>query len=214
MASSVAHDFNSVLTTIALISSSLTRHKEPAVAEQARTIAEAVVVGSHLVEHLSTMGRAGTLGETTADVAACVETLRRLMEPLVRDRASLVVSVSTPAPRVSIPALQLIQILMNLCLNAADAMSEMGTIEIQVRASTPDEAAESMAVIEVKDDGSGISAEIERDIFNPYFTTKEQGTGLGLAIVRDIVAEHGGRVVLHTRPGAGSTFLVMLPLAR
>jgi signal transduction histidine kinase len=211
LAGTVAHDFNSVLTAITLISSGLERHEDAGVAEQARTLSEAVDLGARLVEQLAGVGQASATTQDTADVEACLDTVRRLVEPLVRDRATIGVSVSLPGVVAALPAMQFIQVLMNLYLNAAEAMERPGTIEVTVRAPKSGEAPDTMVVIEVRDDGPGIPAEIRDDVFNPYFTTKESGTGLGLATVHDIVTVYGGSVVVTCESDEGTTFRVLLP---
>jgi signal transduction histidine kinase len=98
-------------------------------------------------------------------------------------------------------------VLINLVVNALDAMPESGTLSVQVSAERP------VVAIEIGDSGAGIDPRILPEIFDPFFTTKEAGTGLGLSIVRKIVDQHGGRIELDSRPGRGTRVRVELPVA-
>lgn len=213
LAGSVAHDFNSVLTAIALVGSGLARSKAPEVAGQAETLADAVQLGTRLVQQLGGVGELSAEDQPIADVRRCLEKLQRVIEPVVRNRAALEVSVDMTEPRAALPSLQLIQLLMNLCLNAADAMDQPGTISVRVRVPKSEEGPSTNLVLEVSDTGRGIPPEIRENIFNPYFTTKPTGTGLGLATVHSIVTDHGGRILVDSQPGRGTVFRVILPRA-
>ena len=111
---------------------------------------------------------------------------------------------------------QLKQVLINLITNAAESIDHDGTITLRARLDTRQlHARETEAVIiEVQDTGSGIPAEIQERLFDPFFSTKETGTGLGLSIVTQIVDKHGGNLEVQTQPGEGSTFGVVLPVCK
>ncbi len=100
---------------------------------------------------------------------------------------------------------QLVQVFLNLVLNAVDATTKGGRIELRA-----EQAAGEVAVT-VRDDGAGIGPENAARVFQPYFTTKKDGTGLGLFVSRKLIAEHGGRIDFESRPGEGTTFRVSLP---
>jgi signal transduction histidine kinase len=102
---------------------------------------------------------------------------------------------------------QLVQVFLNLILNAVDATARGGRIEVRA------DPAGGAVRVTVRDDGGGIAAEHQARLFQPYFTTKKHGTGLGLFVSRQLVAEHGGRVAFTSAPGAGTTFEVWLPVA-
>src|SRR5581483_6838433 len=102
---------------------------------------------------------------------------------------------------------QLVQVFLNLVLNAVDATGKGGRIELRA-----ERAGEGVAVT-VRDDGAGIAAEHAARLFQPYFTTKKNGTGLGLFVSRKLIADHGGRIEFESRPGCGTTFHVWLPAA-
>jgi signal transduction histidine kinase len=102
---------------------------------------------------------------------------------------------------------QLVQVFLNLVLNAVDATARGGVIELRA------EGAGGAVVVTVRDDGAGIGPEQAARVFQPYFTTKKNGTGLGLFVSRKLIAEHGGRMEFESRPGEGTTFRVDLPAA-
>jgi signal transduction histidine kinase len=111
-----------------------------------------------------------------------------------------------------------VQLFTNLLINAYEAMEGRGRVAISARPVRVDDtmAGESggreAVLVEVADDGPGVSAEVADKIFDPFFTTKAQGSGLGLAIVRKIVDAHDGRIDLRTAPGRGTAILVTLPV--
>jgi two-component system, cell cycle sensor histidine kinase and response regulator CckA len=113
---------------------------------------------------------------------------------------------------------QLQQVLMNLCLNARDAMPEGGQLLVQTEAvAWPSNGGRGRASrwvrLSVHDDGQGMSDDVKARVFDPFFSTKERGTGLGLAVVHQIVESYGGRVEVSSQPGRGARFDVWLPLA-
>lgn len=116
--------------------------------------------------------------------------------------------------RLSVDSALMEDAILNLAINAIEAMDEGGTILVKVRrAESPDQENQDHAVIEVADTGSGIKEEDLQRIFNPFFTTTAGGTGLGLPAVRRIVRIHGGSIEVDSRVGKGSTFTILLPLA-
>jgi signal transduction histidine kinase len=104
---------------------------------------------------------------------------------------------------------QIQQVLMNLCLNARDAMSQGGLLGILTKRETVEN--QQLACLVVEDSGSGMTVEVRERIFEPFFSTKEGGTGLGLAVVQQIVESYGGRIEVISQPGAGSRFEVCWP---
>src|SRR5207249_11576008 len=102
---------------------------------------------------------------------------------------------------------QLVQVFVNLVLNAIDATARGGRIELSAR------AAGDCLEVAVRDEGAGIAPEVRGRVFQPYFTTKKDGTGLGLFVTRKLVADHGGSVDYTSQPGSGTTFVVRLPVA-
>ncbi|MCJ8501815.1 sensor histidine kinase [Desulfatitalea alkaliphila] len=116
-----------------------------------------------------------------------------------------------PLPEVSADPEQLKEVLVNLIINACEAMENGGRIDIQ-EAVDADDPAGPMALLHVRDDGPGIPERLREKVFQPFFTTKEEGTGLGLSIVARIVHEHGGRIQIDPAKGMGTTFIIALPI--
>jgi signal transduction histidine kinase len=118
------------------------------------------------------------------------------------------IDVDVPDNLPALPGVrdQLVQVFLNLVLNAIDATPKGGHVELHAR------RAENWLEIAVRDDGHGIAAEHAGRIFQPYFTTKKHGTGLGLFVTRKLLANHGGRAEFESRPGEGTVFRVFLPI--
>jgi two-component system sensor histidine kinase HydH len=142
------------------------------------------------------------------------------MQALIEDSLKLVerqaseknIKIETRFPSqmdpVSVDPDRINQVLLNLYLNAIDSMDEGGRLAIRI----PNSEQKHNTEIKIMDDGTGISQEDLAHIFDPYFTTKATGTGLGLAIVHNIVDAHGGKVMVESHPGRGTTFTIRLPL--
>jgi two-component system NtrC family sensor kinase len=113
-------------------------------------------------------------------------------------------------PRVRCHAGQLNQVFMNLLINACDAMGDKGRIRVRTRALDPQRVR-----LEFEDEGPGIPPEMRDRVFEPFFTTKPvgQGTGLGLSLSHGIIERHGGRIWVESEPGAGTRFVIELPVA-
>jgi signal transduction histidine kinase len=138
------------------------------------------------------------VGRLVADV------LEFQAESLTRKRISLSIDVQPSCAAVGDQE-KLRQVLINLVVNALDAMPDAGSLSVRVARESP------MIVVEISDTGPGIDPTILPEIFDPFFTTKEAGTGLGLSIVRKIVDQHGGRVELDSVPGRGTRVRLELP---
>jgi signal transduction histidine kinase len=120
--------------------------------------------------------------------------------------------VRAEAPVVLADPTQIERILLNLGVNAGEASGDHGRIDIRVREAEPSEArGRGWLVLEVSDQGMGLSEDVKAHLFEPYFTTKSQGTGLGLASVYGIVRQLKGRIVADSVYGRGTTFSVLLP---
>ena len=132
-----------------------------------------------------------------------------ILVTLLRDAATIEVDLDAlPADvTVAMPAGHVEQLVLNLCLNAKDALPAHGAIRLAAR------AAGAAVVVTVADDGAGMTPEVVARIWEPYFTTKATGTGLGLATVKAIVDEAGAEVAVASAPGHGTTFTVTIPVA-
>ncbi len=213
LASGVAHDLNNMLTPISLGVEMLRLGLEPEQLEGVLTMIEnSVKRGSALVKQVLTFGREG--GEQSL-----IQPKHVLNEVLglIRETFPKTISLDSPAPRalrtLNVGATQLSQILLNLCVNARDAMPGGG--RLTVRAENRTENGVDSVVFIVADTGEGIPDDVLARVFDPFFTTKEagKGTGLGLATVRGIVEKEGGTIRLETEVGKGTTFYVALPAA-
>jgi signal transduction histidine kinase len=140
------------------------------------------------------------------DLNAQVEAALRIANGSLRHRAQVVTQLGRLPPAIGKPQ-QIAQVLVNLLVNAAQAIPQWGTVTVSTR-THPDEF-----LVEVRDTGVGMDAETLRRLFTPFFTTKPvgEGTGLGLAVANGIVRSHGGRITVRSTPGAGSVFSVHLP---
>ena len=227
LAGGVAHDFNTLLGVILGNAGMLSRRLGRD--EEARSLLDAITEASAqaaaLTRQLLAFSRAGPRGGDVHDVNRLIEELTRLLGRVIGEDVELVTELARDVGGVQLDRVYLEQVVMNLVVNARDAMPEGGRLVIRTRRLEVDAAlaAElgglapgSFVVIEVSDAGVGMSEETVARIFEPYFTTKEpsSGTGLGLSTVYGIVKSAGGGVLVRTRLGEGSTFTVHLPAAR
>jgi two-component system cell cycle sensor histidine kinase/response regulator CckA len=209
MAAGVAHDFNNVLSGIALaihVLDSALPADSPA-HEAATDVQELVSRGSRLVKQLLTFARQGAYGGVPVEVSGWMrEMLPRIGRSLGPD-VTLKTDIACGTAHVALDAAVLEQILVNLTLNARDAMPGGGQLEIRCWRN------DDRLRISVGDNGLGMDATTRQQIFEPFFTTKrETGTGLGLAIVFGAVRSAGGAISVETEPGRGSTFTLDLPI--
>ncbi|MFO0684811.1 MAG: ATP-binding protein [Sandaracinus sp.] len=223
LAGGVAHDFNNLLT---IIGSGLELVEDvgagdPEVAAALTDAQQARQRASELTRGLLALGRKQTLDRTPTDVVAVIDVVERMVARLGGAKVRLVRRVEPGVGRVLADRGQLEQVLLNLAINACDAMADGGTLTTSVELDLLDAArADALRLppgtyvrVSVTDTGSGIDAATRASIFEPFFTTKPagKGTGLGLAIAHGIVTQHGGAIEVESEPGRGSTFSVLLP---
>lgn len=219
LAGGTVHDFNNLLTVI-MGRASLALAELPAehaAHAELERIQELGEQAGHLVGQLLTFSKQQRVQRKPVDLnTLAVHTLKLLAGVLPRNIDPR--SVLTDDTHVLADEQQLRQALMNLCLNARDAMPQGGTMTVKVdRASSPSAAATPAGLwgrISVQDSGHGMNAEVRARLFEPFFTTKEHGTGLGLSVVKQIVDSHSGRIFVHSQPDAGTTVEIWLPLPR
>ncbi|PWG61407.1 PAS domain S-box protein [Sediminicurvatus halobius] len=209
----VAHDFNNLLTVI-LANAELLLDTIPPGSEgreSAEVITRAAERGGDLIQRLLTFARRQPLDPRAVDLNPLLEGLHGLLRRTLAANIALRL-VPAPQPAVAwVDPHQLEAALLNICLNARDAMAEGGELLIEVQ---PDDGEGMLSVI-VKDTGTGIDpADLER-VFDPFFTTKAkgQGTGLGLSMVYGFVIQSGGRVSIDSRPEEGTCVTLTLPSA-
>jgi signal transduction histidine kinase len=223
LAGGVAHDMNNVLMAIGGLAEVLRADLPPGPQrEDASSILDASRRGASLTRNLLGFSRKGRYRSQPTDLAALVrQTAQLLSRTLPKD---LVLVMDLPGAPVLVKGdeSQLSHALLNVCLNAADAMPGGGRITISVRACDVDDstgrrldlAPGRQAVLEVRDEGPGMSEEVRQRAFEPFFTTKPvgKGTGLGLSMVYGTVTGHGGAVTIESVAGEGTCVSMLLPL--
>jgi two-component system cell cycle sensor histidine kinase/response regulator CckA len=226
LARGVAHDFNNVLAAIIGSSDLLSMRLKaghPA-REEADEIRKAAERGAALTHQLLAFSRSQALEAKLLDLRAVVLGLESMMQRLAGNRVVVAISGAGGPALVQIEPGQFEQLLINLVVNARDAMPEGGTVHVRVEPihldprgvlRYPGIADGAFVRLAVSDTGCGIHPDMQPHVFEPFFTTKgpSKGTGLGLSIVYGIAKEAGGTVSFFTAPNQGTTFEVLLPLA-
>ena len=221
LAGGVAHDFNNLLTVIDGYAVLLLADAGETASRDLTMIRDAAARAGALTRQLLAFSRTQAARPCALDVVGLVANVEGMLRRLIREDIHLVVTApAAPAPVFVDPG-QLEQVLLNLAVNARDAMPSGGTLTISTgRVELGSEAANRLGaqpgpyiMITVADTGCGMSAEVSVRAFEPFFTTKEQGkgSGLGLSTVYGIVSQAGGHIQVWSKPGAGSTFSVYLP---
>jgi signal transduction histidine kinase len=208
LAGGVAHDFNNLLMAVGGYSEALARHDDPRVRDIARSLLGLRRQAAGLTEHLVAFARKGMTQPRTLELSRVVLESPRLIEPLIGESVALQVDAPEPAFIYADPA-QIEQVLLNLALNARDAMPSGGSLTIRCRPL----AGAGRVELTVADTGHGMDEATRRSAFEPFFTTKPRtrGTGLGLALVHGIVEASGGSIRLESSPGLGAQFTLSWP---
>ena len=223
LAGGIAHDLNNVLTPLLMGSKLLASGRAPANPQGLlETMVASAGRGANLIKQLLAFagGIQGQRGPVRMDLLmaeAC-----GLLEHTLPKSIQIQTTVDPHGPLVIGDATELSQVLMNLCINARDAMPDGGTLgieatSIRLNGNTsemhPDAHPGLYVLVKVTDTGTGMSSEVLDRIFDPFFTTKElgKGTGLGLATSQGIVKSHGGFIIVYSEPGNGSKFSIFLP---
>ena len=211
LAGGVAHDFNNLLMAVGVFAETLSVHDDPRVREVAVSLLGLRRQAAGLTEHLVAFARKGMTQPRALDLSRLVRDGAGLIAPLLGANITLRLDASRPAFIHADPA-QIEQVLLNLALNARDAMPSGGTLKITCRHLEEAERVE----LRVADTGHGMDDATRRSAFEPFFTTKprKQGTGLGLALVQGIVEASGGTILLQSAPGRGAEFTLSWPALR
>lgn len=212
-ASGVAHDFNNVLTAICGYTEvARFTATDDRITEALAGIAKATEQGAGITRSLMTFGRKSTSPKTPLLIGPLVQEATSMLRPMIPSHTTITANTSqTDNLWVSGDRTQLQQIVMNLTINARDAMPAGGAITLSI--SEAKVGHDIVAALEIADTGTGMSPEVVEHLFEPFFTTKArgQGTGLGMAIVHNIVQHHGGDIHVATSPGQGTRITVTLP---
>lgn len=203
----LAHDFNNVLTSMMLRIDALqaTCAREPGVAQEVALLRDEAARGSRLVKQLLTFAREDKSVPRPIDVTQIMRDSIPMLESLLRGRWTLSSQVPPEAVVVHADRAQLEQVILNLVLNARDAMPGGGKVDTVLAAD------DDTVTLTVSDHGIGIDDHTLKHIFEPFFTTKNHGTGLGLSTVHTIVQQNGGTIDVSSVPERGTAFTVRLP---
>lgn len=222
----VAHDFNNVLTSIIgygeLAGDSLPRDSEAA--QHLRVIMQSSEKGRGLIRKLLSFSRNQPARAEPRALQPLTENIMAMLQPIMTTRIEMRLDADPDLPLVSIDSTSFDQLLVNLCVNARDAIAGNGQVRIALQCASGEhghcaacgEALDGERVmLSVADSGSGMSAQLQMQIFQPFFTTKEdgKGTGLGLSIVNNVVHGCGGHILVESAPDAGTTFRLLFPPA-
>lgn len=218
LAAGVAHEINNPLTGVLTYSSFLLKRAEdkPEFREDLEVIVRETKRCRGIVKGLLDFSRQSAPEKSPSDINEIVERAVRIVQAqLAERRVQLTCEAGDALPTVYADANQIQQVLVNLLLNANDAVAEGGSIRIETRCDGggPGAARAAGIAIRVSDNGSGIPAADLQKIFDPFFSTKgPKGTGLGLAVAWGIVEKHGGKLEVESQVGTGTTFNIYLPL--
>jgi signal transduction histidine kinase/ActR/RegA family two-component response regulator len=221
LAGGIAHDFNNILNIIqgysSLIASQSAENAE--ISESVTVINEAIKRGAGVVQELLTMARKTEANLEPTDINALVTGLVELLKGTFPKNVEIKLHLAEDLPPIMADLSQIDQALLNLCVNARDAMSRGGCLTLKTALTEVADAklngnghCDRLLTIEVGDSGSGMDENVRRRVFEPFFTTKQKGTGLGLSVVYGIVKNHGGAIEVQSAPGRGSTFRISLPV--
>jgi signal transduction histidine kinase/CheY-like chemotaxis protein len=220
LAGGIAHDFNNLLTSI-LTSAEIAQEALPAehnVTPDLLEIRRAGTRASELTRQLLAFARRDVSRPRVVDANALVGNLATMLRRLLGETITLRISLASELPLLYADPAQLEQVVVNLAVNARDAMPAGGELQLRTsrgfpegRGGHPDGG--TGVVLEVQDNGVGMTSEVRERLFEPFFTTKHpgRGTGLGLATCHAIVVAHSGEIAVESTPDSGSTFRVWLP---
>lgn len=225
LAGGVAHDFNNLLTVVSGYGQLLLRRvdSDPHLERYVNGILGAVQHAARLTDQLLTFSRKQVLQPVVLGLHRVVSEIEILIRRLIGDGIELTIDLADDLGRIKADPSQIEQVIMNLCVNARDAMPGGGRLEIEARNVTVegddgecqiDIPPGRYVLLAIRDTGQGIEPELLTHIFDPFFTTKPEGmgTGLGLSTVYGIVKQSGGDLCVQSQPGSGTVVKVFLPL--
>jgi len=224
LAGGISHDFNNLLTPIIVNAELALMNLEPSdpLHEDIHDILETGKRAADLTRQLLAFSRKQILEVQTTDLNRLIADFRKILRRTIREDIKIEVKYGASIGNVRVDISQIEQILLNLLVNAQDAMPDGGLIKIKTELvdhnqkigdSHRDMKSGEYVSLSVSDNGEGMDAETASKIFDPFFTTKDvdKGTGLGLSTVYGIVKQHGGNILVNSKPGEGTTFEIYLP---
>ena len=220
LAGGVAHDFNNLLTVIGSQTELVLQElpADSALREELGLVRASAERARRLTSHLLAFSRQQMLRPTVASVNEVVEELAHILDRLLGEDIRVDLDLQPDLPPIRIDVGQLEQALINLAVNARDAMPEGGTLQLSTHVTgegpaEDDELGGPWVVLAISDPGVGMDEDVQEQAFDPFFTTKEhgEGTGLGLAMVYGLVRQSGGRIDLESAPGRGTTVTLRFP---
>ncbi len=226
LAGGIAHDFNNILSVILGYSELILEglSDDSPIFEDIKLILDSGKKASALTNQLLAFSRKQVLEMRKIDLNSVVENMAKMFGRIIGEDIELELKTDTPTKKVLADLAQIEQVLMNLVVNARDAMPKGGCLIIETKdvqfeteiISHHEEIKPGRyTVVAISDSGGGMTTEIQKKIFEPFFTTKEKskGTGLGLATVYGIVKQHNGYIYVYSEQGEGTTFKIYLPIA-
>jgi two-component system cell cycle sensor histidine kinase/response regulator CckA len=225
LAGGIAHDFNNMLSAISGFTNLALGHLPAGdpTRDELKEVLDAAARAASLTRQLLAFSRQQILQPRVFDLAAEVQRMEPMLRRALGEDIELAVDAPTGIALIKADVAQIEQVLLNLALNARDAMPRGGRLELEVSqvgrddvdlASHPEAQPGAHAVLTVRDSGQGMTPEVRARIFEPFYTTKPGlSTGLGLSTVYGIVSQSRGHVAVTSQPGAGTTFRVLLPLS-
>jgi len=221
LAAGIAHDFNNVLTVIIGFGSLLLTQASDGDKVALSQILSAGERGAALTTQLLALSRKQALQPRVVNLAASIEDMDRLVRRLIGENIEVATIIDRDLGNVEVDPNQIEQVILNLVVNARDAMPSGGKLTIELRNVEVDEIYArkhdvprgNFVLLAVSDNGVGMTPDVQQRAFEPFFTTKEpgRGTGLGLATVYGIVKQSGGHLWLYSEAGIGTTFKIFLP---
>ncbi len=226
LAGGIAHDFNNLLTAIIGYSELVLTSLDPKDERRAdaEEIGRAAMRAADLTKQMLAFSRRQVMRPRTVDLNKALARLQPMLRRLIGEDVLLVVDARAAGPLVRVDPGQLEQVIVNLVVNARDAMPKGGRLFVETAdvvldgvaaAELPDARTGPHVQVTLSDSGVGMSADVRARIFEPYFTTKEagKGTGLGLSTAYGIVRQSDGHITVTSEPGLGTTFRILLPRA-
>jgi len=227
LAGGIAHDFNNLLTAIlgySEIMLGMTKEGEP-FHRPATIINNAAQKGADMAKKILMVTRKEKMEAKPVNINEIIHNSMELLQRSIPKNIEIVINLKEDIPQIMADPSQMQQVIMNLAVNARDAMQDGGRLIIETDVvgtengaanGIPDSKGGGFIKLSVSDTGTGMDTETQRKIFDPFFTTKEtgKGTGLGLYIVHSVISNHGGYVNLYSEPNKGTRFNIYLPITK